>query len=158
MTWSTLLLFQYDLLMATGFSKLTNLFYGNTKYLNLNLNLNLVSYDVPDYLTYSNDVWFSILKLKKLHYLFSDLKMVKIFDPYATKRHTVTNWSWFFGIGRWWRDPSTNWSFFSKWSWNWFRSNPGPQTSGFSSTSSRLLCVQLPAPWDSQLNQLIETP
>jgi hypothetical protein len=34
--------------MAIGFSKhFTNLF-GYTKYLNLNLNLNLVSYDVPD--------------------------------------------------------------------------------------------------------------
>ncbi len=33
-------------LTAIGFSKLTNLVIGNTYY--LNLNLNLVSYDVPD--------------------------------------------------------------------------------------------------------------
>jgi hypothetical protein len=45
MTRSTVLLLQYDLLMAFSFSKLTNLF-GYTKYLNLNLNLNLVSYDL----------------------------------------------------------------------------------------------------------------
>jgi hypothetical protein len=42
MTRSTVLLLQYDLPMAIGFSKPTNLF-GYTKY--LNLNLNLISYD-----------------------------------------------------------------------------------------------------------------
>ena len=43
--------------------------------------------------------------------------------------HGILNLDW---SGRWWRmkRSSTNWSL-SKWSWNWFRCNPSPQTSGF---------------------------
>ena len=50
-----------------------------------------------------------------------------------------------------------NWSWFSKWSWNWFKSNPGSQTSGFQLDFR----VETPLQAQSsqfQLDQLIETP
>ncbi len=73
--------------------------------------------------------------------------------------NTNTNWSWFQvgWSGRWWRlkRSSTNWSFFSKWSWNWLRRNPGPQTSGFSSTLCRDSWF---ANFGLQLDFRVETP
>ena len=56
--------------------------------------------------------------------------------------HGILNLDW---SGRWWRmkRSSTNWSL-SKWSWNWFRCNPSPQTSGFQPDFvSRLLVREL---------------
>jgi hypothetical protein len=56
--------------------------------------------------------------------------------------HGILNLDW---SGRWWRmkRSSTNWSL-SKWSWNWFRCNPSPQTSGFQPDFvSRLLAREL---------------
>jgi hypothetical protein len=61
-------------------------------------------------------IWLEILTLDKSGFVH-ELQLI-----------LVPGWS-----GRWWRlkRSSTNWSFFNKWSWNWFRCNPSPQTSGF---------------------------
>jgi hypothetical protein len=63
-----------------------------------------------------------------------------------------TGWS-----GRWWRlkRSSTNWSFFSKWSWNWLEVIPVLKLWISARLCVKTPCVQL---LDSQLDQLIETP
>ena len=79
-------------------------------------------------------------KLKKLRYLFSDLKLLTLKKSGSVRLNEHTQlgssvrcftgpgWS-----GRWWRlkRSSTNWSFFNKWFGTGFRINPGSQTSGF---------------------------
>ena len=85
-------------------------------------------------------------KLKKLHYLVIWLETLTLKNSgrsVSTNNEQlilVPGWS-----GRWWRlkRSSTNWSL-SKWSWNWFRCNPSPQTSGFQPDFvSRLLVREL---------------
>jgi hypothetical protein len=93
-----------------------------------------------------SDVRYEIKTELKLRYLLSDMKYWLENLAWSVRKRTIqlldrfllsdsTGWS-----GIWWRlkRSSTNWSFFSKWSWNWFRCNPSPQTS-----LSRLLCVQI---------------
>ncbi len=100
----------------------------------------------------TSDVRYEIRTELKLRYLFSDMKHWLKNPGWSVRKRTTqlldrfllsdsTGWS-----GRWWRlkRSSTNWSFFSKWSWNWFRSNPGFQTSGFQPDFvSRLLVREL---------------
>jgi hypothetical protein len=48
MTRSTVLILQYDLPNGLLVSRNSTNLFGYTKYLNLNLNLNLINYDVPE--------------------------------------------------------------------------------------------------------------
>ena len=121
MTRSTVLILQYDLpncLLVSWNS--TNLF-GYTKYLNLNLNL-VSSMMFPINLVYSRCPIFDT-KLKTSlpviwlkHWLWKNPG--RSVSTNNEQLILIPGWS-----GRWWRlkRSSTNWSFFSKWSWNWLR-------------------------------------
>jgi hypothetical protein len=96
-------------------------------------------------------------KLKKLRYLFSDLKLLTLKKSGSVRLNEHTQlgssvrcftgpgWS-----GRWWRlkRSSTNWSFFSKWFWNWLDSAQLSCRDSFASSSRSQF----------QLDQLIKTP